>query len=70
MVFQKPMELAEIKRGNIIEVKITDVAFGGKGIAKIATEQGDFVVFVPNTFTGQQVSARVVKKRKNMQNVS
>ncbi|MCB0409141.1 MAG: 23S rRNA (uracil(1939)-C(5))-methyltransferase RlmD [Flavobacteriales bacterium] len=58
------MELAEIKRGNIIEVKITDVAFGGKGIAKIATEQGDFVVFVPNTFTGQQVSARVVKKRK------
>lgn len=58
------MELADIKRGNVIEVKITDVAFGGKGIAKIATEQGDFVIFVPNTFTGQRVSARVVKKRK------
>ncbi len=58
------MELAEIKRGNIIDIEISDVAFGGKGIAKVATEQGDFVIFVPNTFTGQKVSARVVKKRK------
>lgn len=64
MVFQKTMELAEIKRGNLIDIEISDVAFGGKGIAKIATEQGDFVIFVPNTFTGQKVSARVVKKRK------
>jgi len=58
------MGLAEIKRGNIITVDITDVAFGGKGISKIPTEQGDFVLFVPNTFTGQKVTARVVKKRK------
>ena len=58
------MELSDIKRGNIIIVDIVDVAFGGKGIAKIATEQGDYVIFVPNTFTGQKVSARVVKKRK------
>jgi 23S rRNA (uracil-5-)-methyltransferase RumA len=53
-----------LKRGEIIEVDITDVAFGGNGIAKIATEQGDFVVFVPNTFTGQRVKARITNKRK------
>ena len=53
-----------LKRGEIIEVDIIDVAFGGNGIAKIATEQGDFVVFVPNTFTGQQVKARITNKRK------
>lgn len=58
------MELAEIKRGNIINVTITDTAFGGKGIAKINTPDGDYVIFVPNTFTGQKVSARVVKRRK------
>ncbi|HRP61085.1 MAG TPA: TRAM domain-containing protein, partial [Vicingus sp.] len=53
-----------LKRGELIEVDITDVAFGGNGIAKIATEQGDFVVFVPNTFTGQRVKARITNKRK------
>lgn len=58
------MEISDIKRGNIIEITITDTAFGGKGLTKIATEQGDFAVFVPNTFTGQKVKARVVKKRK------
>ncbi|MCB9364815.1 MAG: 23S rRNA (uracil(1939)-C(5))-methyltransferase RlmD [Flavobacteriales bacterium] len=58
------MELSEIKRGNIITVTITDTAFGGKGIAKINTPEGDYVIFVPNTFTGQTVSARVVKRRK------
>jgi 23S rRNA (uracil1939-C5)-methyltransferase len=53
-----------LKRGEIIEVDIIDVAFGGNGIAKISTEQGDFVVFVPNTFTGQRVKARITNKRK------
>ncbi len=53
-----------LKRGEIIEVDIIDVAFGGNGIAKVATEHGDFVVFVPNTFTGQKVRARITNKRK------
>ena len=33
-------------RNEIIEVEITGYAFGGNGIAKIPTENGDFVVFV------------------------
>jgi 23S rRNA (uracil1939-C5)-methyltransferase len=51
------------KRGNIIELEIHDMAFGGKGISKVPTEQGDYVVFVPNTIPGQTVKARVVKSK-------
>ena len=31
------------KKGQHIELNIIDLAFGGKGIAKIPTEDGDFV---------------------------
>lgn len=54
-------------RGEVIEVRITDFAFGGNGLAKIPSgnpEAGDFAVFVENTFPGQLVQARVEKKRK------
>lgn len=51
-------------RGEIITVTITGYAFGGNGVAKIPTEEGDFVVFVTNTFPGQVVQAKVDKKKK------
>ncbi len=51
-------------RGEVIEVTITQFAFGGKGIAKIPTEEGDYVVFVENTFPGQVVQAKVDVKKK------
>lgn len=47
----------------VMELEIVELAYGGKGIAKVATEKGDFVLFVPNTIPGQQVKARLVKKR-------
>lgn len=53
-----------LKRGDLITVEITEYAFGGKGIAKLPTESGDYIVFVDNTWPGQEVRARVVKKRK------
>jgi 23S rRNA (uracil-5-)-methyltransferase RumA len=57
-----------LKRGDIIEVTITDYAFGGKGIAKVMTtinnEEVLYPIFVDNTFPGQKVSARIAKKRK------
>jgi 23S rRNA (uracil-5-)-methyltransferase RumA len=52
-------------RGQEIELKITDYAFGGRGIAKIETENGHFVVFVDNTFPGQLVKAKIDVKRKS-----
>lgn len=53
-----------MKKGDSIELQITDFAFGGKGIAKIPTEEGDYIVFVENTFPGQMVRAKVENKRK------
>ena len=35
-----------IQRGQEIEFQITDYAFGGRGIGKVETENGLFVVFV------------------------
>ena len=59
------MEELILKKGQIIEVVIVDVASGGKGVAKIPTDKGDFILFVPNTIKGQTVNARIVKKRKS-----
>ncbi|MCT4665218.1 MAG: 23S rRNA (uracil(1939)-C(5))-methyltransferase RlmD [Flavobacteriales bacterium] len=53
------------KRGERLELRIKDMAFGGKGIAKIPTENGqEFTVFVPNTLPNQLVEARVSKCQK------
>ena len=54
-----------VKRGQILELTIEDYAFGGKGIARIRSEEGVFVVFVPNTIPGQTVKAQVKKSTKN-----
>ncbi|MFN0031649.1 MAG: TRAM domain-containing protein, partial [Flavobacteriales bacterium] len=50
-----------LKRNEEIEIRIVDMAFGGVGIGKIPTEQGEFAVFVQNTIPGQLVKARVEK---------
>ena len=52
------------KKGQHIELNIIDLAFGGKGIAKIPTEDGDFVCFVENTLPGQKVLASVKRCKK------
>lgn len=54
----------QLRRGEVITVKITDYAFGGKGIAKILTEEGDYIIFVDNTYPGQTANARITKKKK------
>jgi len=44
----------------IVDLKIEDLAFGGKGVAR---EQGK-AVFVPYTIEGELVSAEVVREKK------
>jgi len=51
-------------RGEVVELNITDYSFGGRGIAKIPTEEGFYVVFVDNSFPGQKIRARIEKKKK------
>src|SRR5712675_3315825 len=44
----------------LVDLKIQDVAFGGKGVAR---EQGK-AVFVPYTIEGELVSAEIVREKK------
>jgi len=53
-----------LKRGQVIELEIEDLAFGGKGVSRLKTENGNFILFVQNAFPGQKVRARITKKRK------
>lgn len=55
--------MESINRNQLIDLEIQNVAFGGKGIAKVPTAKGDYVLFVPNTIKGQKVRARVVKRK-------
>lgn len=53
-----------MQRGEELVVEITDFAFGGRGISKLNTEQGDYIIFVDNAFPGQTVKTKIVKKKK------
>jgi 23S rRNA (uracil-5-)-methyltransferase RumA len=48
-------------KGQVLNLTIDSMAFGGKGIARLETDKGPFVVFVQNAFPGQTVEAQVVK---------
>jgi 23S rRNA (uracil1939-C5)-methyltransferase len=50
-----------LKKKQIVECDVTDVAFGGKGLAKI----DGMAVFIDQTVTGDRVAARIVRKKKN-----
>src|SRR6056297_519346 len=51
----------QIKKGQEIELEITDLAFGGRGIAKV----DGFTVFVDQALPEDRVLARVFKRKKN-----
>ena len=51
-------------RGQIVELDIEGYAFGGRGIARVPSEEGHYIVFVDNAFPGQLVSAKIDVKRK------
>ena len=53
-----------LQRAQEIDLHIVDYAFGGRGIARIETDKGPFVIFVDNTFPGQVVRAKIETKRK------
>jgi 23S rRNA (uracil1939-C5)-methyltransferase len=50
-----------LKKGNVYDLNITDLAFGGKGFAKV----DGFVVFVDQAVPEDVVKVRVVRKKKN-----
>jgi len=48
------------QRNQLVDLQVTGMAFGGKGIAKV----DDFVVFVGGAVPGDRVRARIVKNKK------
>lgn len=51
----------DLKPGEQRTLKITDIAFGGEGVARV----DDFVVFVPFTLVGEAVEAELTEVKKN-----
>lgn len=55
-----------LTKNEIIKLSITNLAFGGKGVAKIKTGLGEyFVIFVENAIPGDIVAVKIAKIKKN-----
>ncbi len=50
-----------MKKGEILEVEISDIAFGGKGITRV----NDFALFVDQTVPQDKVRIQITGKKKN-----
>lgn len=50
-----------IQPGQQVQLEITDVAFGGEGVARM----GELVVFVPFVLTGEEIQAEITEVKKN-----
>jgi len=53
------------QRGDQIQVKIENLAYGGEGIAKISTPEGNLVVFVPKSVPGDHLTIEITKAKKS-----
>lgn len=55
----------QLRKSEVIEVTISDIAFGGAGVGKMKTaEGGALVVFIEGTVPGDMVRARLTKIKK------
>ena len=52
------------KKGQIIQERIESMAYGGKGIVKINLNEGEYVIFISNTITGQIVKFKIIKRKE------
>ena len=50
-----------LKVGDIVELTITDIAFGGEGVGRV----DDFVVFVPFVALGERIAAELTEVKKS-----
>lgn len=59
MVDSAAAEASTLRKGQKVELSVTDLAYGGKALAKV----GGFVVFVENALPGDRVLATIFKRR-------
>jgi len=50
-----------VKKGQVVELEITAIAFGGKGMARL----NGLAVFIDQAIPGDRVRARIIRKKKN-----
>lgn len=64
---QQNLTSVNMKKGDIIELNITDYAFEGKGIAKIQKDDNEkkYVIFVNGSYPGDTVKAELRKIKKS-----
>jgi len=64
---QQNLTSVNMKKGDIIELNITDYAFEGKGIAKIHKDDNEkkYVIFVNGSYPGDTVKAELRKIKKS-----
>jgi 23S rRNA (uracil1939-C5)-methyltransferase len=55
-----PMDDRKLHKHQLVELNVTNLAFGGAGIAKV----GEFVVFVTGAVPGDVVAARITKVKR------
>ena len=53
------------KKGEEFIGKVIDMAYGGKGIVKIKYGNLNYIVFISNTITGQEIKYKITKIKKN-----
>lgn len=58
---ESPDKASRLTVGQRFEVKITDLAFGGEGVARV----DDFVIFVPFVLVGEEVEVEISEIKKN-----
>ncbi|MBN1518097.1 23S rRNA (uracil(1939)-C(5))-methyltransferase RlmD [Candidatus Sumerlaeota bacterium] len=58
----------KLQKGQVIRVKVHDLAFGGQGVARLesdSSERGGFVVFVNDAAPGDVLDVRILKRKKS-----
>jgi len=50
-----------VKKNNVYDLEISSLAFGGNGVARL----DDYVIFVRRAVPGDNVKARIIKRKKN-----
>lgn len=54
-----------MKKGDIIDLEIESIAFGGAGVGRHAVDERQFVVFVDGTVPGDKVKAKIGGKKRS-----
>ena len=55
-----PNHSQSLQQGNVVEIEITDISESGEGVGRV----GNQVVFVPDTVTGDVITARLVTVKR------